>query len=79
MPPDWRGEAASEGYRSRWAMSKGSRAAGQALTTMPLTFYWKLQAELRSLSARKEDRRRAVEKARGRSIHNHLKQLRPKR
>jgi len=46
---------------------------------MPLTFYWKLQAELRSLSARKEDRRRAVEKARGRSIHNHLKQLRPKR
>lgn len=44
-----------------------------------LASYRKLQAELHSLAARREDRGRALAKSRGRSIHKLLKEFRKKR
>ena len=54
-------------------------AVREGLGVERLRSYRKLQAELRSLAERQDQRARALERSRGRSIHKLLKQLRPKR
>jgi ribosome biogenesis GTPase len=54
-------------------------AVRERLGVERLRSYRKLRAELRSLAYRQDQRARALERSRGRSIHKLLKQLRPKR